>query len=79
MNRNREVLVSASEISTHYHSKYERRDLHWFSDTVAYEWNEKAAWQAFKFFVDNFPGNHRVPYYRQVVEVMLQSQCLLGA
>lgn len=32
-----EVLVSASEISIHYHSEYQRRDLHWFSDSVAYE------------------------------------------
>jgi hypothetical protein len=74
-------LVSASEISTHYHSKYQRRDLHWFSDTstAAYEWTEMTAWEAFKFFVDNFPGIHRAPNYKQVVEVMLQSQCLLEA
>lgn len=34
------VLVSSSEISTHYHSICQRRDLHWFSDTIAYEWTE---------------------------------------
>lgn len=70
------ILVSASEISTHYHSKYQRRDLHWFSDTAAYVWTEKTAWEEFRFCVDNFPGNQRAPNYRQV-EVMLQSQCLL--
>jgi hypothetical protein len=40
---------------------------------------EKMAWEALKFFVGDFPGNHRSPNYRQVVEIMLQSPCLLGA